>query len=86
MEGPGLGPVAGGGVVSRRTYYTALSGDLPADPAGFALPPVRSVVLDRAKALEEDAREAEGDRGDIVDTDLNDILYECVPAGDREGE
>ena len=48
--------------------------------------PVRSVVLDRAEALEEDAREAEGDRGDIVDTDLNDILYECIPADEREGE
>ena len=48
--------------MSRRTYFAELTDAPVEDPAGFALPPVRSVVLDRAEALEEDAREAEEDR------------------------
>ena len=58
--------------MSRRTYYAEISGDLPADPAGFALPPLRSVVLDRAGALEEDAREAATDGGAIL-ADASDL-------------
>ena len=45
--------------MSRRTYFAELTDAPVEDPAGFALPPVRSVVLDRAEALEEDAREAD---------------------------
>ena len=52
--------------MSRRTYYAALSGDPLPDPIGFALPPVRSVVLDRAEALGEDEREAATDGGAIL--------------------